>query len=351
MQFIKPDINLDIIGKRYIAYSVSAVFLIIAVVSLIMHGGPKYGIDFSGGTEITVHFNTPTNTADVRGMLNQAGLNRASIQRFGEADENEFRIRLDLAQEDESAASAIQDQIQDALGDRAEILSVEMVGPQVGADLRGKAMSAMFYALLFISIYISGRFEFKWAEAAIIAAAILGLTLLFGRMGVPLAWLAVIALGTALAGFYFLQLKYAMGAIVALIHDVVITVGLFSILDIEFNLPIIAALLTIIGYSLNDTIIVFDRIRENNKKLARKPLELIINRSINETFSRTILTSFTTLMVVTALFLLGGEILRNFALALLVGILVGTYSSIYVASPVLLIWQKKMRSGLATQNR
>ncbi|MDI6796610.1 MAG: protein translocase subunit SecF, partial [Desulfatibacillaceae bacterium] len=290
MQFIKPDINIDFIGKRYFAYAISAIFILIAVFSLVAHGGPKYGIDFAGGTEITVQFDTATSTADVRGMLTQVGLTRAVIQRFGDADENEFRIRLDLVQEEEGTSSSVQDLIQDALGSGVQILSVEMVGPQVGADLRGKAMSAMFYALLFISIYISGRFEMKWAEAAIIAAAILGVTFALGRVGVPLAWLAVIALATAMAGFYFLQLKYAMGAIVALIHDVVITVGLFSILDIEFNLPIIAALLTIIGYSLNDTIIVFDRIRENNKRYARKPLELILNRSINETLSRTILT-------------------------------------------------------------
>ncbi len=139
--------------------------------------------------------------------------------------------------------------------------------------------------------------------------------------------------------FWFLELKYAMGAIVALIHDVTITVGLFSLLDKEFTLPIIAALLTIIGYSLNDTIIVFDRIRENLKKHHKKSLEFILNRSINETLSRTLLTSLTTLTVLITLFVLGGGIIHDFAFAMIIGVLVGTYSSIYVASPILLAWQ------------
>jgi preprotein translocase subunit SecF len=143
--------------------------------------------------------------------------------------------------------------------------------------------------------------------------------------------------------FWFLELKYAMGAIVALIHDVVITVGLFSILDKEFTLPIIAALLTIIGYSLNDTIIVFDRIRENLKRYHKNPLEFIINKSVNETLSRTILTSMTTLAVVVVLFALGGGIIHDFAFALIVGVLIGTYSSIYVASPILLAWHGRGR--------
>jgi preprotein translocase subunit SecF len=143
--------------------------------------------------------------------------------------------------------------------------------------------------------------------------------------------------------FWFLELKYAMGAIVALIHDVTITVGLFSIFDKEFTLPIIAALLTIIGYSLNDTIIVFDRIRENLKRYHKNPLEFIINRSVNETLSRTILTSMTTLAVVVVLFALGGGIIHDFAFALIVGVLIGTYSSIYVASPILLAWHGRGR--------
>jgi preprotein translocase subunit SecF len=154
-------------------------------------------------------------------------------------------------------------------------------------------------------------------------------------------FLIMAALIVALILFWFLGLKYAMGAIVALIHDVIITVGIFSLFDKEFTLPIIAALLTIIGYSLNDTIIVFDRIRENLRKYHRQPLSFIINRSVNETLSRTILTSLTTLFVVMALLILGGGIIHDFAFAMMVGVLIGTYSSIYVASPILIAWQER----------
>ena len=167
----------------------------------------------------------------------------------------------------------------------------------------------------------------------------MGAVYLLSIFNVSVPFLIAAALLVSLALFWFLGLKYAMGAIVALIHDVTITVGIFSIFNKEFSLPIIAALLTIIGYSLNDTIIVFDRIRENLRKYHKNPLEIIINRSVNETLSRTILTSGTTLIVVVALFVLGGGIIHDFAFAMLVGIIVGTYSSIYVASPILLAWK------------
>jgi preprotein translocase subunit SecF len=207
--------------------------------------------------------------------------------------------------------------------------------------MREKALLAMFFALLFITVYISGRFELKWLVSAGMAVA-LGLSVYILRMiHLNIPALMVAALVVSLILFYLLNLKYAMGAIVALLHDVVITVGVFSIFGKEFTLPIIAALLTIIGYSLNDTIIVFDRIRENLRKYHKRPLPEIINRSINETLSRTLLTSGTTLCVVLVLFLLGGGIIHDFSFALLVGIGIGTYSSIFVASPVLLSWQKK----------
>jgi preprotein translocase subunit SecF len=204
--------------------------------------------------------------------------------------------------------------------------------------LREKALFAMFYSLLFIAIYISGRFELKWFLSGVIAGVLMGAVYLLSVLSVSVPYLIAAALLVSLALFWFLNLKYAMGAIVALIHDVTITVGIFSICNKEFTLPIIAALLTIIGYSLNDTIIVFDRIRENLRKYHKNPLEIVINRSVNETLSRTILTSGTTLIVVVALFVLGGGIIHDFAFALLVGIIVGTYSSIYVASPILLAW-------------
>ena len=198
-----------------------------------------------------------------------------------------------------------------------------------------------FYAILFITIYISGRFELKWLLSGLLAGALMGAVYLLSLFDVGIPILIAAALVVTLVFFWFLELKSAMGAIVALIHDVTITVGMFSLFDKEFTLPIIAALLTIIGYSLNDTIIVFDRIRENQKKYTRYPMETIVNKSINETLSRTILTSGTTLLVVTALFLFGGSIIHDFAFALLVGIFIGTYSSVFVASPILLVWQKK----------
>ena len=201
----------------------------------------------------------------------------------------------------------------------------------------------MFYALLFITIYISGRFELKWVLSAVMAGALMGAVYLLSLFNVSVPYLMAAALIVTLFLFWFLELKYAMGAIVALIHDVTITVGIFSIFDIEFTLPIIAALLTIIGYSLNDTIIIFDRIRENLRKHQKKTPELLINRSVNETLSRTILTSLTTLVVVVALFVLGGGIIHDFAFAMIVGVFIGTYSSIYVASPILLAWQGRGR--------
>ena len=216
-----------------------------------------------------------------------------------------------------------------------------MVGPQVGEDLRKKALFAMFYALLFITIYISGRFELKWMLSGVVAAALIGAVYIFNLFDVSIPFLIGAALTVSLVVFWFLELKYAMGAIVALIHDVIITVGIFSIFGKEFTLPIIAALLTIIGYSLNDTIIVFDRIRENLRRHHKKPLAFIINRSINETLSRTVLTSLTTLIVVVTLFVLGGGIIHDFAFALMIGVVVGTYSSIFVASPILLAWQNR----------
>jgi preprotein translocase subunit SecF len=266
------------------------------------------------------------------------------VQRFGEKNENEFLIRTQgLTETSEGFTTHLQDKLKSATGSEVEIRRVEMVGPQVGKDLREKALLAMFYALLFITIYISGRFEFKWMISGIMAAALAGALYVFQLFHVSVPFLMAAALVVALLLFWVLQLRYAMGAIVALIHDVTITVGIFSIFGKEFTLPIIAALLTIIGYSLNDTIIVFDRIRENLRKHHRQSLSFIINRSVNETLSRTILTSGTTLIVVTALYFFGGGIIHDFAFALLIGIFVGTYSSIYVASPILLAWQRSKK--------
>jgi len=267
-------------------------------------------------------------------------LGKSSVQQFGDPKENEYLIRTDrFVKTTEGFSFKMGKALKSATGIDVEIRRVEMVGPQVGKDLRKKALFAMFYALLFITIYISGRFELKWILSGVMAAALMGAVYVLSLFDVSIPSLITAALIVTLILFWFLELKYAMGAIVALIHDVTITIGVFSIFDKEFTLPVIAALLTIIGYSLNDTIIVFDRIRENLRKYHKNPLSFIINRSVNETLSRTILTSVTTLIVVVALFILGGGIIHDFAFTMIVGILIGTYSSIFVASPILLAWQ------------
>ncbi len=342
MQFIKPDINIDFIGKRNLAFILSGLMILISIISLVVHKGPRYGIDFAGGTLIQVKFHQPVEINAIKKGLASINMETASVQVFGDRQDNEFLIRTDKSTaKADSLSTDIAKALQSATGQEVEIRRVEMVGPQVGKDLREKALFAIFFSLLFITIYISGRFELKWLLSGVVAAALMGAVYLLSLFHVSVPILIMAALIISLVIFWILGLKYAMGAIVALIHDVTITIGIFSIFNKEFSLPIIAALLTIIGYSLNDTIIVFDRIRENLRRYRKNTLDVILNRSINETLSRTILTSLTTLMVVLALFIYGGGIIHDFAFALLVGIVVGTYSSIYVASPILLAWQRK----------
>ena len=350
MQFIKPDINIDFTSKRKTAFFISTVFIIITIISLIIHKGPKYGVDFSGGTLIQVKFTSPVNIDDIKKGLAGIQLDKSSVQQFGDQNENEYLIRTDksvLTADDFSLE--LKNALESGTDGEADIRRIEMVGPQVGKDLREKALFAMFFSLLFITIYISGRFELKWLLSGVIAVVLICAVIVilkicdFFSLENSIPVLIAVAIVVTLILFWFLELKYAMGAIVALIHDITITVGVFSIMDIEFTLPIIAALLTIIGYSLNDTIIVFDRIRENQRKYHKKRLESIINGSINETLSRTLLTSLTTLVVVFALFLMGGSIIHDFAFAIIIGILTGTYSSVFVASPILLAWQGKSK--------
>ena len=344
MQFIKPGINIDFIGRRKIAFVLSLIMILISIGSLIMKRGPRYGIDFAGGTLVQVKFEAPVTIDRIKSGLQNMELAASAVQQFGQAEDNEYLIRTDATTTAmEGLSEKVEQNLKVATDVPVEIRRVEMVGPQVGQDLREKALFAMFYALLFITVYISGRFELKWAKSGIVAAAIMGAVYLLSLFNVSVPFLMLAALIVSLVIFWFFEFKYAMGAIVAIIHDVTITIGIFSIFDKEFTLPIVAALLTIIGYSLNDTIIVFDRIRENLRKHHKEPLTTILNKSINETLSRTILTSLTTLAVVVALFALGGGIIHDFSFALLVGILVGTYSSIYVASPILLAWQARRK--------
>ena len=345
MQFIKSDINLDFIGKIKLAFLFSSALILISFLSLIIHKGPNYGIDFAGGTLIQVKFDAPAEIKTIKAGLKNLELEGSSVQQFGEKKDNEYLIRTAQSENTgEGFTGKLENALTSATGMEAKIRRIEMVGPQVGKDLREKALFAMFYALLFITIYISGRFELKWFLSAVMAAALMAAVYVLSLFNVSIPFLIIAAVIVSLVLCWFLELKYAMGAIAALIHDITITVGIFSIFDMEFTLPIIAALLAIIGYSLNDTIIVFDRIRENLRRYQKKTLAETINKSINETLSRTILTSLTTLIVVVTLFLLGGGIIHDFAFAMIIGVLIGTYSSIFVASPILLAWQKKGRS-------
>jgi preprotein translocase subunit SecF len=346
MQFIKPDTNIDFIGKKKIAFAASLLLITASIISLAIKGGPSYGIDFAGGTLIQVQFSQTISPQAIKEALVSVDLDITSVQGFGEEKDNEYLIRATGSSAAlESLAPKIKESLKSAYPENnVEVRRVEMVGPKVGKDLREKALLAMFFALLFIVVYISGRFELKWMPSIILAICLIITLFIMKGLGVNIPILIVAALLVTLALSFYLKLRFATGAIVALVHDVMITVGIFSLMDKEFTLAIIAALLTIIGYSLNDTIIVFDRIRENTRKYHRQPFDIIINRSINETLSRTLLTSLTTLVVVVALFVLGGGIIHDFAFAMIIGIIVGTYSSVYVASPILLVWQRAMKA-------
>lgn len=341
MQIVKPGINVDFVNRRKVAFTLSAIVIIASIVSLIVHGGPRQGIDFSGGAELIATFNPPAPIETVKSALTASGLSGA-VQKFGDQSGDSYRIVIAAKHSGKAnLTQVVQQQLSASTGSEVTIDSFEMVGPQVGQDMQEKALLAIFFAILFITVYISGRFELKWLVSAAMAAALFFCIYILRLVHLSIPALILALMIVTLILFYVLNLKYAMGAIVALVHDVLITVGLFSFFDKEFTLPIIAALLTIIGYSLNDTIIVFDRIRENISKYRKESLAGIINRSVNETLSRTILTSGTTLLVLIALFILGGGIIHDFAFALLVGVIVGTYSSIFVASPILLAWQKR----------
>jgi preprotein translocase subunit SecF len=343
MQLIKSDINIDFIGKQKIGFVLSIILILLSIGSLIVHKGPNYGIDFVGGTIVQIKFTEQVPVGKIRTGLSNIGFKDASVQNFGQDSENEFLIRTsNLEMTDKGLSQSIRDAVLSSTGIEPEIRRVEMVGPQVGKDLRTKALLAIFYSLLFITIYISGRFELKWVLSGVTAGSLMTAVYFLSVFNVSMIWLIAAALVITLALFWFLRLKYAMGATVALLHDVLITVGIFSILNLDFSLPIIAALLTIIGYSLNDTIIVFDRIRENIKgSKTTDSLPILFNKSINETLSRTILTSVTTLVVLFALYFLGGEIIHNFAFAMIIGVLIGTYSSVFVASPIVLVAHRK----------
>ncbi len=290
MQLFKTTTKFDFMGKRRLAMAISGILLVVAIGSLFTRV-LNFGIDFTGGTLIEVGYAEPPDLAAVRNTLESAGFDDAVVQHFGTARD----VLIRLAPRDDVSKAELSDKVfatlRDAEGaDELDLRRVEFVGPQVGDELTEQGGLAMLIALAAILVYVALRFEYR----------------------------------------------FAVGAVAALAHDVLITLGFFSVLQMEFDLTVLAALLAVIGYSLNDTIVVFDRIRENFRKVRRgSPVE-IVNISLNQTLSRTLMTSFTTLLVLLALFFLGGELIHSFATALIVGVLVGTYSSMYVASPTAL---------------
>jgi preprotein translocase subunit SecF len=342
LHLIKHDININFIGKRHLMLGLSLLFILAGIVSLAVKGGPRYGIDFAGGTIIQVRFEQRVDLDKVEKALAPASLPGLVVQSMGAEGGSEYLLRTSTSEIPTDQLRKTIDEAFKATGNaNYSVQRVEMVGPKVGADLRSKALEALFYAVLLISIYISGRFEKRWMVAGIMAASLFGGIFLLKLLDLPMGILIVAAVIISLGLSFYLKLNYALGAIVACIHDVLIPVGLFSVMNVEFDLTVVAALLTITGYSLNDTIIVYDRIRENLQTKKYKTMEETVNRSINQTLSRTLLTSCTTLLTVLCLYLLGGSVIRDFALALLIGISVGTYSSIFVASPILLGFKPK----------
>jgi preprotein translocase subunit SecF len=341
-EFIKANINLDFVGKRKIAYTFSGILLLLSILSLVIRG-PNYGVDFAGGSIIQIKFSQTATIEKIKDGLRTINIENVSVQSMGDAKDNEYLIRTDANINAQELDRELKKVLETSVGASADIRRVEMVGPQVGNDLKEKALLAILFSLLLTAVYISGRFEFKWHQSAIIAFVLGGAVYFLYTFGVPMPYIIPAALAVTLVTFWVFGLKFALGAIVALIHDVTISAGVLSFLGKEFTITVIAALLTIIGYSLNDTIIVYDRIRENVKKLPKTHLGVIINRSVNETLSRTIMTQGLTLVMVISLYLLGGEIIHDFALALLVGFIVGTYSSIYVASPIVLSWEERSK--------
>jgi preprotein translocase subunit SecF len=299
MEFIKSGTNFDFVGKMKIALACSLAVIIIGMASIVWHGGLNYGIDFAGGTLVQIKFQKEPSADAIRSAFTPIGLENSIIQSFGE---NEVVIRTaELSSDQRGLSGKIEDALTAVYGkDSFEIRRVEVVGPKVGSDLTRKAILALVFSWIGMLIYIAWRFEFR----------------------------------------------YAVGGILALIHDVIITVGVFSLLNKEFDLNIVAALLTIIGYSINDTIVIYDRIRENVRKNVKQSLRDIINLSVNQTLSRTILTSFTVFLVVAILFFFGGAVIHDFAFALLIGVVVGAYSTVFIASPIVLAFEKIKPSGL-----
>jgi preprotein translocase subunit SecF len=337
LELVPPGLQLDFIGKAKIWISISVVVILIGLTSIVWRGGVNQGIDFSGGILLQLRCSQPLDLGMVRETLGTIGLERSIVQHYGGTQEVLIRVAQGTG-EGQHVGAQVQRLLQDRVpGQSIELRRAEAVGAQVSTDLRRQALFALLYAILGTGVYISGRFEAKWFAALGLAVGLFVVTYI-----IPLEFFGLSPLVVLIGGLVafivlslLLQLLYALAAIVAIYHDVLVTVGFLSLCDEEFDLQIIAALLTIIGYSLNDTIVIFDRIRENLRGQRRAEFAAVVNASVNQTLSRTLLTTGYTLLVVIALLLLGGDVLHGFALALLVGMIAGTYSTVFIASPLL----------------
>lgn len=296
MELIRPGTHYDFIGMKKITLWISALAILVTIGSILYHGGLRNGVDFAGGLVIQIKFSKPVDISEVRNALDVSGSKEAVVQNFGA---NEFLIRVEKSSEDLQAASRkIQAALQERFKDKAlEILSANVVGPAVGKNLKQKAMWAVVISLFGIMAYLAFRFH-KWS--------------------------------------------YGLGGLVSLFHDITVTYGAISVLNLEYNLTLMAVILTVIGFSINDTIVIFDRVRENLKKMKKTDLVTVFNESINECLGRTILTTGTVMISVLILFFFAGQVLHEFTIALIVGIITGTYSTVYIASPVVLFWEKNV---------
>ena len=288
LKFVPAGTNIPFMGVARPAFMVSGAAALVAI-GLFLVIGLNLGIDFRGGTLMQIKTQGPADIAELRDSIGGLGLGDVQIQEFG-AD-NEVLIRIELQPGGDDAQQEAQRTVREALGDGLSVERTEVVGPTVSGELATQSTIAVLAAIFAVLVYIWFRFEWQ----------------------------------------------FSVGAILALVHDVLVTIGLFSILQLEFNLSIIAALLTIVGYSLNDTVVVYDRVRENLRKFKKLPLVDLLNQSINQTLSRTILTSVTTLIALLSLYIFGGEVIRGFTFAMIWGVVIGTYSSVCIASPILLI--------------
>jgi preprotein translocase subunit SecF len=297
-------IQVDWLGKRKLFYLISTVLVVAGMVSLVTKGQFRYGLDFKGGTLVRVKFTDPVELSAVRQVLPEA-----NIQEYQDSKGKGLQIELEKAAENEDAIvgrERVTAALTGAFGaGKFTIASSDSISAKVGADLRRQAVTATLYALAGILVYIALRFE----------------------------WI------------------YGAAAVFAVFHDTVITLGFFSLFDYEIDLTVIAALLTLVGYSVNDTIVIFDRVRENSKTRRQVDVEGLLNDSINQTFSRTILTSGLTFLAVASLFVFGGEIINNFAFALVIGIILGTYSTVAVAAPLVLIYSRMKQPKLVGNRR